>query len=182
MKKQKNYLDRLEEINKDYGKRTVFESIDKPIRNLVYHMNRIGLKTRFSCCGFPYLNEEEPKSHYKGAYVMFYTPNPEQYQIFFDFMNTARMLGWTTFLLNPNEWSIRKRRDLPEDYYKPDEIEYAIHDYEGIAIAIQSLEFYIKKLPTANKDFSIIDGNKEVKEFSEYWQIEPKQDKKFHVE
>jgi len=177
------YLERLDKLNKDSDKITVYESIDRPIRKLVYHINRIGLRTRFSCCGYSYDGEEEPKSHYKGAYIQFYLPKQNNLKMFMLFTGLACNNGWQVYRQNWKYWAIRKRIQLPDDYYKyyePDAIDYAIHDYEGLILSIQGLEKNLSKLRTKNKTFRIVDGNKEMQKVTNgEWQVKPKKDKVF---
>ena len=68
----------IELVNKDLDKREVLEAIDRPIRPLVIEFNRIGLKTKYSCCGFNYDGEEEPKTHTRHAYIFFYVPSTKK--------------------------------------------------------------------------------------------------------
>jgi hypothetical protein len=60
-----NYPDiqtRTDILNRNADKRSVLDSIDRPIRSMVIELNRIGMETTFSCCGYTYDNQEERKS------------------------------------------------------------------------------------------------------------------------
>ena len=45
-------------------------TIDRPIRPLIYQLNRIGLLTHYSCCGFFYRGDKD-KDHNYMPYVLF---------------------------------------------------------------------------------------------------------------
>ena len=128
------------------------------------------------------LSEDQKLSPFWFAAVgnmMSYLDNSEE--VFLNFLNMARAIGWSPYLLYPGQWAIRKRIDLPDDYYKSDEIDYAIHDYEGIVIAIKELEKWVKKIPSAHESFTIVDGNKESLKYYDEWQVKPKQNAVFEV-
>lgn len=172
------YGERLKELNKDYKRKSVLESIDRPIRKLVYHMNRIGLKTRFSCCGFHYENEEEPKTHDRVSYVQFSIPTKKVLGIFKRFTKDAFACGWSVSYFGGDLWIIRKTNPIPNEYYCDDGISNAIHDYENQVISITSLEKTLSRYPSNNGRIKIIDGNKEAKRRMPEWQVKPKLDYK----
>src|SRR5574337_1162308 len=105
------YLERLKQLNNKPEGWTVWDSIDRPIRELVYHMNSIGLKTIFSCCGFPYPGEEEPKSHAQDAYVLFYVYDlswtVEKLSVFGELV---KKYNWYLGYQGGNQWNIRDRK------------------------------------------------------------------------
>jgi hypothetical protein len=61
------YKQRLELLNDTSD--TVWNSIDKPMRRLIFEMNRTGLITRFCCFG-------------KLIYALVYQLNSKQYQMY----------------------------------------------------------------------------------------------------
>jgi len=177
----KQYINRLREINKDADKRTVYECIDRPIRKLIYHMNRIGIKTRFSCCGFPYDGEEEPKTHDKATYVQFYAPDKDKYDMFMKFVQDAQSSGFEISHFAGPIWIARCKNPIPDEYSKSDGIREAIHDYENQVRYIKIFEETLSRYPTSNRVFKIEDGNKQCKQFMEEWQVQPKKDAEFTV-
>lgn len=182
MSDAKKYLERLEKLNKDADKRTVYECIDRPIRKLVYHINRIGFKTRFSCCGFSYEGEEEPKTHNKVTYIQFYEPRRGTYKTFIKFAREANGVGWEVSHFTNDLWIVRYRHPQKYEYRTDDGIGDAIHDYECPAVAIAKLEEVISKYPSLKKTFKIVDGNRKIRETIKEWQVKPKKDKVFDVE
>ena len=186
------YINRLEKLNKDYFKREVIDSIDRPIRQLVIEMNRIGLKTKFSCCGFNYEGEEEPKTHHKDAYVIFYEPTTimgnwalkNLLETFGNLENYsqgkwyARKLSMT----NPSQ-QYEIKLHIPvwckDMYNKNDRIEKSIHDYEWLVLGIHDMTLRLKNIPTDkeinNNEIEIIDGNKIYHDMGiNEWQVKPK--------
>lgn len=176
MSDSKKYIERLKKLNEDAEKKTVLESIDRPIRNLIYHMNRIGLRTRFSCCGFNYEDEEEPKSHDIVTYIQFYEPPEELYKIFFRFVKDAGTNGWAIRYFGAGLWILNRDNPIPNEYKKDDGMINAIHDYEHQVISITGLERTIINYPTYKSPFTIVDGNKGAKEKMPEWQVKPKLD------
>jgi len=177
MATNKEYTDRLNKINNT--NKTILESIDRPIRPLVIELNRIGLKTKFSCCGFPYDNEdeEEPKSHtLNQAYVHFFTPTDEiGIQNFFLLSTFAIENCWRLNAINHSCWHLFCNNPIANLYEKNDKIEMAAHDYEFMVIAIHLLTKQLKSLPSTSDKIIIEDGNKKYTDIVE-WQIKPKKD------
>ena len=193
---------KMDALNGRAGVRSVWNSIDKPIRGLVYQLNRIGLKTRFSCCGFTYNDEEEPKSHCKVPYVQFYVnvEDPDQVYNFrylerslkhwnndhngegfyyrLSMMRTKETSGIKDTILM--SMSIVVDPEVQNMYYSNDG--FAIHDYEPIVILIDWAENAIKKVSIGYSDkFSIEDGNKLCMEQVAGWGVLPKKDKTFTI-
>ncbi len=163
---------------------SVIEAIDRPIRDLVLHINRIGLQTVFSCCGYPYPDEEEPKSHaYKNAYVIFKKPDDTQKFAMFDALTYhAQATNWSVSRYH-HHWRIDLKLDKVGNptraYYIQDEEDketYSLHDYELLSIGIWNLTQKVKELPTYQEEVRIVDGNKLYHELGIDWQITPKPD------
>lgn len=158
---------------------TLLEAIDKPIRNLVVEMNRIGLRTVFSCCGFHYKDEEEEKSHADHAFIIFKDPNCEAVmENFLRFTNAAHHYGWKIDRYGQNQWVIRyeiapERRKFWSSH---PETKKSLHDYELPAIAIYSLTKAVTglDLPPISDYIEIVDGNQSYHDLGIAWQIEPK--------
>lgn len=184
------YQKRIEEINKDRNQRTVWESIDRPIRPLIFEFNRIGLRTKFSCCGFPYEGEEEPKSHHASlSYVFVYNPLNkfkfgDKIKImvdeitvinFFSAVEMAQRCGWEVKYFNTNIWHFFLRNTLPDLYNKNDDINRAIHDYESQVLGIHNLTRELKNLPSIGDEVIIVDGNKVYEDAGiNEWQVKAK--------
>lgn len=176
--------DELIAIGEKYTETTVLDGIDRPIRGLVLHINRIGLQTIFSCCGYPYPDEEEPKSHaYKNAYVIFQRPSTfDEYQSFDALTYYATSLGWTANRYHQHwrlDLQLNKAGAPSRAYYIQDEEDkgsYALHDYEMLSIGIWNLTEKVKHIPTLRDKVTIVDGNRYYHEMGIDWQIEPKPD------
>jgi len=160
---------------------------------LVLEFNRIGLKTKYSCCGFNYDGEEEPKTHTRHAYIFFYQPQSEiAASNLKSVIDHAEKWGWKFMqhcLNNSNnliEFNMFSEL-LPghkELYIKNDQIPTAIHDYEIHVIRIQEMIYFCQQLPTdltlnRNDEVEIEDGNKVQVERYPEWQIKPKKSSKF---
>lgn len=180
------YHDRLNKVNKNYNDpdKTVWDSIDRPIRPLIYQIHRIGLKTKFSCCGFNYDGEEEPKNHHaKLTYVFVYTPdlkNQQSVYAFFNLVQLSQIQGWKFAYFNNNIWHLycENPREMKELYDKTDGQPKSIHDYETQVIKIFNLSEMLKQIPDMPEmeDLEIIDGNQMYKEAGiDEWQVKPKQ-------
>lgn len=170
-------------LNEDADKRSVLDSIDRPIRPLVLELHRVGFRTAFSCCGFTYEGEEEPKSHHKlYTYVVIYGPHandPEEVRRFFTLADWAGRDGWLVSLMTPGdrpevqEWHVGyQAKDIP--WEDNDEGE-SIHRYEGRLCAIQRMVNYLKTWPSVKGSVQIVDGNIGRKAFAPDWQVHPKQ-------
>src|SRR5690348_7142416 len=86
---------KFEKINENAAERCVVDSIDRPIRGLVFQINRLGIPTVFSCCGFNYHNEEEIKSHADNAYIQFTAPRDHPLLTnLLNFIDAALSQGW----------------------------------------------------------------------------------------
>jgi hypothetical protein len=169
----KNTDERNEALNKDAGKKLVWDSIDRPIRPLVLELNRIGLCTSFSCCGYSYVGEEEPKSHSKWANVLFYNTNEEDHKALLEMINHTE---WTVYLMENKRELCLVFRYTPICWSNCDNLQEAIHDYECKLDAIVELTSRLKKIPTACDNSVLRDGNESRKNFyGKEWMIEPKQ-------
>lgn len=203
MRTYTNTQERLTQLNKDADKRSVLESIDRPIRPLIVEMNRIGIVTRFSCCGYSYDGEEEPKSHADNPNVLILSPGPSEgineirslppglwsdktqelserpdVEIFTTFLEIARSQDWYIQTMpNKIEWGIvYDKWKAKMTWNKCDNLPEAIHDYESKLIAIVELTKTLKKLPTYKDRVTIYDGNiSRKKYFGDEWLIDSKQ-------
>lgn len=178
------YHQRLEEVNSQ-EKKTVLECIDRPIRPLIVELNRIGLRTKFCCCGFPYRGEEEPKSHARFPFVVLHDPLMNQDELTIRrieaFFTLARLIagrGWLLHQYHGNgEWYLsgEKLVEGEEKFYRHDDGERGVHDYETSMIGIQSLVRSLKSVRPISKEFAIHDGNSMYAERTDgEWQIDPK--------
>lgn len=184
IKKFTSVTERIAELNSEAEKRQVWNSIDRPIRPLVYELNRLGIRTLFSCCGFSYKEEEEPKSHARNAYVFVRGPEEgthEDMKAFFRVIHLAKTKGWNVGIAHPapnSEWEIVYYTNVTT-WGKFDGLNEAIHDYETKLTAIANLTRALKVLPTrAPNEMIIVDGNHTRSGNSE-WIIKPKQSSKF---
>lgn len=170
-------------LNEDADKRSVLDSIDRPIRPLVLELTRVGFHTRFSCCGFTYEGEEEPKSHHEQTYVVIGGPHiadTDEVQRFFRLVSEARMQGWGVQLMTAawppegQEWNI----GYTPTFVNPWQENYdgkSLHAYETRLCAIQRMVNTLKTWPTVDGAKLIIDGNVGRKAFAPDWQVQPKQ-------
>ena len=174
----KNIDERTKILNNDANKRPVLDSIDRPIRPLVMELNRIGLVTVFSCCGFTYKNQEEPKSHQEGwPYVLFLVDkkNNQVVKNFFRLAEIAPNFGWFIHIQeNGVEWSISNRNQ--DIWMKCDNLDEPIHQYELKLICIRKITEAIQNIPSLNDAFMLRDGNElRTAKYGEEWIVEPKQ-------
>ena len=176
LSKYKNIQERYDALNKNVDKKSVLDSIDRPIRPLVIEMNRIGLITHFSCCGYSYMNEEEPKSHNKWAQVIFLNTNETAYKALEE---AGKKTGWHIIPnVTNNNGELCIIQDIPASPWRLcDNLEEAIHDYELKLDCIINLTNFLKELPSAPFDGVIIrDGNEGRQRFyKNEWMVEPKQ-------
>jgi hypothetical protein len=168
------YAMRLKELNQVEGK-TVWDSIDRPIRPLIYELNRIGLKTKFSCCGFSYDNEEEPKSHAKYPFVIVRL-EPECIVTFFKVVTCVVQAGWYVIPYNGSqEWHISCNPAPATEHFYRDGMN-SIHAYESPLLSIRNLAELLAKIQSIEGPVTIEDGNAH----SSYallggeWQVKPK--------
>jgi len=172
---RKLFQERIKKVNANRDTRTVWECIDRPIRPLIFEMARIGLIPKFSCCGYTYEDEEEPKTHHGSqAYVFFYAPE-ENFLVFNDFMKLVQREGWNGKFFNGFTWHIWTTNPVPDTLYKKDDgINEAIHQYEGYGLKIERLAVVLQQFfPTANDPVTIIDGNSMYKALNT-WMVKPK--------
>jgi hypothetical protein len=92
--------DIMEDTTQDNEELDVLTSIDKPIRDLIININRIGIQTIFSCCGFSYKDEGD-KNHCVTSYVLFEDPNKDTLENFLQFVDRYLFIG-DNRLYNPN--------------------------------------------------------------------------------
>lgn len=183
------YYKRLEELNSE-GK-SIWDSIDRPIRPLIFELNRIGLRTKFSCCGFPYKGEEEPKSHSKYPFVVLEPLRASSQDEFMDVVRAfftlgdiARTNGWILQPYGGGQWhlSFEKVVEIEDKFYRHEDNERGIHDYERSLITIQNIARSLRALPGIGKEFTVVDGNTGYDElFNGEWQIEPKKPVSFQA-
>ena len=183
-----NYNQRYEELNRD-GK-DVWESIDRPMRPLVWQLNRIGLYTKFCCCGFPYNGEEEPKTHAKSAFIVLHPPmiRDEDKDIaahkigsFFFLSRRVAQSAWTLRPYSPTgEWHLMFNASDPRFYR--DELN-GIHNYETTLLGIQSLAKTLEEAPSISNDITIEDGNSKYGDITNgEWQVKPKESVTMSIE
>jgi hypothetical protein len=179
-----DYQARLDAVNANPTERSVLDSIDRPIRGLVQQMNAHGIQTVFSCCGFNYDGEEEPKSHSNaGPFVVFVGPKPsnmDEYRAFHGFAWDAHNAGWRIDMYSNNPerilWTIRyEMLEHQKTFYQQTPDMKGIHDYELPLIAIKRLEKVLASRPGV-RDYVITDGNKNYGLLDGEWQVKPKQD------
>ena len=202
MKTYINIQERLVQLNQNADKRSVLESIDRPIRPLIVEMNRIGIVTRFSCCGYSYDGEEEPKSHTKDPFVIIYNPTSKkivetiatlpkglwskevveamkkpEVAVISRLFEIAVFHGWEIEVMpSGSECVIYYSTWEKVLWVKSDNLPEAIHDYEMKLDSIITLTRALKELPTFKERVTVIDGNISRKKFyGEEWMIEPKQ-------
>jgi len=181
------YLHRLEQLNIDAEDKTVLDSIDRPMRELIVEMHRIGMKTTFCCCGFTYEGEEEPKTHHANLTYVFIKNKvkselaKDNYNKFLSQLVTpGQKHSWMTspFTTPKGEPLIHLHYKNPLKYmYQSDGQETAIHDYETQVMAIRHAINVAKSLPTAVNQIRIRDGNQDYFDMGiSEWQLEPKPD------
>lgn len=165
-------------LNRNADKRSVLDSIDRPIRPLVIELNRIGMETTFSCCGYTYDNQEEPKSHGDTPYVLFKIDplSVPKMMNFFKLASMSHSAGWyLSNCSNGREWCLAKMKDEIK-WNKKDGLSEAIHDYEMKVIEIKKMtESILKLIPSASDSFIIKDGNEDRRAlYGEEWITVPK--------
>jgi hypothetical protein len=180
------YQDRLDNLND--SEREVWDSIDRPIRPLIWELNRIGLQTKFCCCGFNYDGEEEPKTHAKQPFVVLRDPGRTAdanktltpIRAFFNAVQIAFNQGWeTTPYGGSGEWHMHF---CPSDgsFYAQESRIAGVHDYETSLLRMQRLTEVLQMLPSVAEKFSIVDGNRGYAELTGgEWQVQPKKDSLF---
>lgn len=167
--------------------REVWDSIDRPIQPLVWELNRVGLPTKFSCCGFTYQGEEEPKTHAKKPFVVFFSPQfaPKEIQNFSlgSFFSLAGMVAQTGWELRPyskREWHLMFKSGNDNEFYQEAGELPGIHSYETKLLHIQRLAKALQGFPSVDEKFSIVDGNSSYAELTNNeWQVKPKKPKEF---
>lgn len=167
------YVERLKLLNQD-GK-YVWNSIDIPMRRLIFEMNRVGLFTKFCCFGFPYGEpygeDEEPKTHSLGnCYVHFYISKNgvEAFKYLVGRIgSTIKIAPWQDDI-----FVLRILDSLPENFYD-NSSGVSIHKYEAYVIIIDTICRMLEKLPSQCKRVKIIDGNSMYQSLSD-WQVKPK--------
>lgn len=169
-----NYKERLEKLNDKND--TVWNSIDKPMRRLIFEMNRVGLMTKFCCFGFDYGEDDEPKSHANPhAYVMFWVtkrgiPVVELLKNQFHDNFLEKELQMHRFH-DTLHLIIKESRNLSgSDFYQGGS--NAIHKYEFYTLMVRALTLFLQDLPGSDV-VEIVDGNSLYSEV-EFWQIDPK--------
>lgn len=168
------YKQRLELLNDTSD--TVWNSIDKPMRRLIFEMNRTGLITRFCCFGMPYGEDDEPKTHAdSNPYVFFNLTQQglENWNIItknLEHQFEKELLKIKKFV---NSFSLHFCDSLPSNFYISEDM-ISIHKYEQYILTIQWLIYNLQQLPGSDI-VKIVDGNSNYREI-EMWQIDPKPD------
>jgi hypothetical protein len=168
------YATRLKELN-TIGTKTVWDSIDRPIRPLIYELNRIGLKTKFSCCGFSYVGEEEPKSHARYPFVVF-SVNEKSITSLFKVIDLTMQCGWSIIpYFKSQDWHISYSHVHNTERFYNDGTN-SIHAYETPLIMIARLTEKMSSLPSIDGPIFIEDGNAHPSYgfLGGEWQVEPK--------
>lgn len=166
------YFDRLEKLNS--SENTVWNSIDKPMRRLIFEMNRCGMITKFCCFGIPYGEDDEPKSHANDCYVHFYFTELgiKNFQEVYNSYG-GEFFKYYNFFPFGDIYCLKIKNTIP-DYYEETNVGISIHDYEQYVITIHMLTYFLQDLP-GNDIVKIIDGNSLYSDI-EFWQIDPKPD------
>ena len=155
----------------------VINSIDRPIRPLVIELNRIGLPTCFSCCGYTYEGQEEPKSHSLNPFVMFRVPEKDLFAVssFFRLSSIVGTYGWVVHsLANGYEWGLNYNQP-PSGWTKHDNLAEPIHEYELKLINITKLVQAMVEFPSCAEEVTIEDGNKQRRsKYGDEWMVAPK--------
>ncbi len=169
--------------NKD--NRTVWDCIDRPIKPLIVQLLRVGLVTKWCCCGFPYDKEEEPKTHAKKAFVVFkpfkHAPSKNAFaDVCLSFIALGQFILGTRWELNPysksGEWHLMfNPSDV--DFYRKTEGQIGIHNYETTLFNIQSLAKSLQEVHTVLKSATLRDGNISYDSMTNgEWQVLPAKD------
>lgn len=173
----KDIQERTDILNKDADKRSVLDSIDRPIRPLVIELNRIGLVTTFSCCGYTYDGQEEPKCHDKNSYALFETPTDfGAIRSFFRLSAIIGSLSWQMCVCsNGREWCLSK---IPtNEWANQDNLKEPLHEYELKLIGIVKLTNALKDFPSASDKVTIRDGNAQRRSlYGDEWTVAPKKE------
>ena len=176
---EQNYAsvqERTDILNKDADQRSILDSIDRPIRPLVIELNRIGLITTFSCCGYTYDGQEEPKTHETKAYVLFRVNEDDSRSVqnFFRLTSFSNNFNWGLGVAeNGTEWGLFNKD--PKIWKKSDNLSETIHDYELKLIGITKLTQVLKNLPSVSDTITIQDGNVSRRaSYGEEWMVVPK--------
>lgn len=168
-----NYKERLEKLNDKND--TVWNSIDKPMRRLIFEMNRCGMITKFCCFGCEYGEDDEPKSHCtKHAYVLFHLTELG-IENFLKLKKEFKQLFDRNLLVihrHGNMLHLIINDSLDHWFYSHDENMETIHKYEQYTITVFNLTGFLQSLPGTDH-VKIIDGNFTYTDI-ESWQIDPK--------
>lgn len=156
----------------------VLDAIDRPIRPLVVQLNRIGIRTMWSCCGFSYKGEEEKKSHNKVPFVVFHAPKTfEEANAFQLVIDVANVTGWFVHNYSRGLWRmiVPNRQLVAEGWEGGTD---AVHAYEVPLIAITQMTECLNQVKLDRKEIVIVDGNQMQKEMfpliANEWVVEPK--------
>ena len=180
------YHERLKAVNANCNikGKTVWDSIDRPIRPLVYHLNRVGLKTKFSCCGFNYDGEEEPKTHHAElSYVFIWKPTTETgkqaVETLKSFIEISNHNNGVMFKMGLKDfrdcWHLWIKNTIPNLYQHNDGLEKGIHDYEAQVLGIHILTQHLESWESDDNVYEIVDGNQLYQDLGiTEWQVKPK--------
>lgn len=184
-----DFRDRNTALNHNAHAKSVWESIDRPIRPLIYHLHRVGLRTRFSCCGYHYEGEEgdEPKSHTQFPFFFLEEPDPSDQRrvgAFFNLCRTATGLGWRVAHIAGAEWGFQAitTGHMDKEWSRHDKLPESIHHYESRLWAIRRLTDAVRKMPTMDEEFEIVDGNVTREEADGEWMVKPKAPQRMKVD
>lgn len=182
MQQYESIQKRIDILNSGAIEKSVLDSIDRPIRPLVIELNRIGLVTTFSCCGFTYDGQEEPKSHDNKPYVLFYVPSDIRViRSFFHLASIVPNLSWgLNIASNGYEWCLFSF--IPEQWTNQDNLKEPIHSYELRVVHIIKLVKALKEFPSFSEKFVVTDGNSQRRSlYGNEWMIAPKKEVQLEV-
>lgn len=180
------FNERLLQLND--SDRDIWTSIDRPIRPLIWELNRVGLSTKWCCCGFNYRDEEEPKTHAKNPFVVLKPivgpkgpTRSKGIAAFFALAKVSTMCGWMLRPYHQNgEWHMMFKRPEESFYQESEDGLDGVHNYESSLIAIQSLVKHVRLWPASDEKFVIFDGNTGYNEITNgEWQVDPKKEVTF---
>jgi len=188
IRKFADFGERSKELNHNAHAKSVWESIDRPIRPLIYELHRVGLRTRFSCCGYHYEGEasDEPKSHTQFPFFFLEEPDlsdPRRVGAFFEVSKAAYGLGWRVMMANSVEWGFQAVNVgvMDNEWSRHDGLPESIHHYESRLWTIRRLTDALRKMPTVDEEIEVVDGNVYREEADGEWMVKPKMPHRMRV-
>lgn len=146
--------ERLDALNKDADTRSVMDCIDRPIRPLILQMNRVGVFTAFSCCGYSYDGEEEPKSHLENPNVIFVPPclkkeppNNDALELLIQLRDNSKNLNVMATLIEKH----RPQLELALSMWK----DLRIRNFVNVIVTARNLKWYTSIMPN-NYEWGIL--------------------------